>query len=55
MPFHDKKSKEKQEELPLNSILYSDYLTRNQQVKNCGLVAITNNDMSVICAFVIKW
>ena len=29
MPFHDKKNKDKYEELLLNSILYSNYLTRN--------------------------
>ena len=39
MPFHDKRSKRKYEELLLNSILYLNYLTK--QVKNCSLVAVT--------------
>ena len=29
MQFHDKKNEKKYEELLLNSILYSNYLTRN--------------------------
>ena len=29
MPFHDKKSKEKYEELFLNGMLYLNYLTNN--------------------------
>ena len=36
-----KKGEGKYEELFINSILYSNYLTNNSEAKNCGLVAIT--------------
>ena len=41
MPFHDKRSKRKYEEVLVNSILYLNYLTKKKQVKNCSLVAVT--------------
>ena len=42
------------EELLPNSILYSNNLKSNQQVKNCSLVAMTKHNISPICAFVMK-